>query len=113
MNTAMLKDWIRNTILADSALRREVEEHLDGLDEIEDKHLGAAYWKRTSKSKIRSDEEYDWLLEGHLDFGLVPNIPSLKGCVVRQFLHTHGDVLFGIITDPTDTNIVAWALQAD
>lgn len=74
-------------------------------------------WSRVSKQTVRSDDEYDWVLEsnsGH-NFGdtwLKSGQTTLVNCVCRQFLHKDGDCMIGIFTEK-DGSLVAWGFSID
>jgi len=85
------------------------------------------FWKRSSKKKVRTQDDLDdleWLAGDIQD--VVAGYPSdsvwfdsayssgnFKDCIVRLFLHKEVDSMFGIITDPTDSRVICWVFQVD
>ena len=118
MTTAILKEFIVARIAASPTFKDELEAH-----DIDD--VSPAKWKRTKKNKISKDMlfMYEFLFEagGHTadmfadGMGRAPTrtFDQLECCIERGFLHLDGDCYVGIITDPTDSHVVAWSAQVD
>lgn len=106
MNTEDCKKFIVGIISKNDFVREElVEGH--GVTK-----WGISSWSRQSKRTIRDAEDYDWMNELEEDMGQRPTMP-LEGCIERVFVHRDADAIFGVITDPTDSQVVAWSFQID
>ena len=109
MDTPACKAFIENTVNASPVLQEELRAH-------EADRWDATCWKRSEKKKVRDEGELDWIREIPEDMGKAPPVDMpLTGCILRGFLYNPDitDSYFCIITDPTDTTIVAWAFQID
>lgn len=85
------------------------------------------FWRRATKKKIKTQddlEDIEWLVDDIKDvatygpdeqlwFDPAYSSGNFKDCVMRLFIHREVDSMFGIITDPTDSNIVCWVFQVD
>lgn len=95
-----------------SALISSNEDAMTTMDNLAwDAHL----WKRTLKRVVHSDEGYGWNREDS-PYCCGPVLPSLVGCVERNFLITDEEgacASMMVFTDSTDTSIMTWCLNVD
>jgi hypothetical protein len=124
MNTADCKTFIANTLgdPKNKVIHDELVLHHEASGYKE------KFWSRASKKKIRTQddlEDIEWLVDDIADaiadqelneslwFDPAYSSGNFKDCVMRLFIHREVESMFGIITDPTDSNIVCWVFQVD
>ena len=117
MTTAVLKKFIVSRIAASAVFKNELLDH-----EIDNVH--PSRWSRNRKAKIKEGDlsRFAFMYEDGIAADLrddgMANHPKLAlhelvGCVERGFLHKDADCFVGIVTDPTDSHVVAWYAQVD
>jgi hypothetical protein len=110
MNTVDCKTFIESTVNKDSIMQLEMQAH-DIISWI------PAKWTRSHKKKIDTShytERYEWMDDPVAqEFWWRKQGANLVGCTERLFSHKDADCYVSVVTDLTDTNVVAWVFGID
>jgi hypothetical protein len=110
MNTSDCKLFIEQTVNKDPIMQSEIQAH-------DVSSWAPNKWSRSHKKKIDSqyyDDHYSWMDDPFMqEFWWRQQGASLVGCIERLFLHKDADCYVTVVTDPTDTNVVAWVFGID
>lgn len=139
LTTALIKDYIGNNILG---VHINLEDRIDATQsefhssEFKDaKYIfnNKNSWKRQDKYKLKSkglsildfvDKQYKVYCDygevvSKTDYANLITTDTIGDCIVRNFTlnadlgEYHSDYLISILSDPTDTKIIAWFANAD